>query len=63
MTGEPEGSLYIALECGPKISFQGALKVAQKGEVKDIDVVIDSLLDSAIEGAREDAPKDALNNL
>ena len=31
MKGELKGSLYVALEGGPKIFFQRTLKVAQKG--------------------------------
>ena len=64
MKGELKGSLYVGLEGAPKTFFQGALKVAQKCEEKDIfDVVIDGLLDSAIEGVLEGAPRDAINNL
>ena len=59
MTGELEGSLYIALASAPNIFFQWALKIAQKGEEKDkFDVVIDVLLYSAIEGADEGVPED-----
>ena len=44
--------------------MQGALKVAQKCEEKDIFyVVIDGLLDSAFEGVLDGAPRDAINNL
>ena len=57
-------ALYVPVKGAPKIFFQGALKVAQKCEEKDIfDVVIDGLLDSAIEGVLEGAPRDAINNL
>ena len=40
MKGELKGSLYVLFKGAPKIFFQGALKVAQKCEEKDIfDVV------------------------
>ena len=51
MIDELKGSLYVPFKGASKIFFQGALKVAQKCEEKDIfGVVIDGLLDSAIEG-------------
>ena len=46
-----KGSLYVPFKGASKIFFQGALKVAQKCEEKDIfGVVINGLLVSAIEG-------------
>ena len=54
MKGELKGSLYVPFKWAPKVSFQGALKVAQKCEEKSIfDVVIDGLLDSTFEGVLE----------
>ena len=51
MKGELKGSLYVLFKGASKTFFQGALKVAQKCDEKDIiGVVIDGLLDSAIEG-------------
>ena len=64
MKGELKGSLCVLFKGAPKIFFQGALKVAQKCEEKDIfDVVIDGLLDSAIEVILEGAHRDAINNI
>ena len=64
MIGELKGSLYVPFKGAPKTFFQGALKIVQKCEGKDIfDVVIDGLLDSAIKGVLEGAPRDAINNL
>ena len=64
MKGELKGLLYVPFKDAPKIFFQGALKVAQKCEEKDIfDVVVNGLLDSAIEGVLEGAPRDEINNL
>ena len=51
MIDELKGSLYVPFKGASKIFFQGAFKVAQKCEEKDIfGVVIDGLLDSAVEG-------------
>ena len=64
MKGELKGSLYVPFKRTPKIFLQGALKVAQKCEEKDIfDVVSDGLLDITTEGVLEGAPRDAINNL
>ena len=64
MNGELKGSLYVPFKGASKIFLQGALKVAQKCEEKDIfGVVIDGLLDSAIEGVFEGASRDGINNL
>ena len=50
MKGELKSSLYVPFKGASKIFFQGALKVAQICEEKDIiGVVIDGLLDGAIE--------------
>ena len=62
MKVELKGSLYVPFKGAPKIFFQGALKVAQKCEEKDIfDVLMDGLLESAIERELEGAPRDAIN--
>ena len=51
MIDELKGSLYVPFKGASKIFFQGALKVAQKCEERDVfGVVIDGLLESAIEG-------------
>ena len=64
MKGELKGSLCVPFKGAPKIFFQGALRVAQKCEEKDIfDVLIDGLLDSATKGVLEGAPRNAINNL
>ena len=34
MKGAFEGSLYVSLEGAPKIFFQGALEIAEKGKEK-----------------------------
>lgn len=55
MKGELEGSFYVALEGAPTTFFQGALKIAGKGEENDtFDLVTHGLLEST--------PKDALND-
>ena len=46
-----EGTLYVALESRPNISFQGELKNAQKCEEKDaFYAAVDDPLDSAVNG-------------
>ena len=56
MKGELEGSFYVALEGTPTTFFQGALKIAGKGEENDtFDLVTHGLLEST--------PKDAINDL